>query len=196
MAETVNTNLFDQSSTYNTMIAPLLNKIKTICVVNKIPFYACFAIENNDKETVYRSEAQAPVSMGIKLNDDAIIKGLLTLNGWELKMPYETNFDDESVQAFINKSSEDFEGELSEEDTSDMSDDIDMVDSLDKVDTLDLADDQNVSVEPVKKTKPARKKARKKSGEKGDSQVSDEGTMETFVNDTIYPEATEEIEFN
>lgn len=92
--------IYNQKGVYEKELAPLLDKIKVICRINKIPlFYSC-AISNSEDKTNYMNDGALPGSLQVSLKDDFFAQYLLILQGAKVSMT--SCSDDELVQSIMN----------------------------------------------------------------------------------------------
>lgn len=89
-----NISIYDHTELYETKIAPKFAELQQLCIDNDIPFFATFAITNDDKSTEYKSISLMPGTLkGLKLTDDKLKNMLQILSGYT--KPSDIMFDTE-----------------------------------------------------------------------------------------------------
>ena len=78
---------YDKKKVYNKYLKNLVEEVRYICDMNNIPFFATFAVANDDDKTTYISEAVATGSRDITLTDNRINKHLLVNTGFIVSPP-------------------------------------------------------------------------------------------------------------
>ena len=76
---------YNKKQVFQTQIAPHLQAIKELCVINEVPFISCFAIANDEKKTSYVYDGTMPGMYNIDLTDKTINKHLLVANGFDVR---------------------------------------------------------------------------------------------------------------
>ena len=80
------TVIYDKSDIYNKEILPLIEDIKEICTMNKIPMFITVAVANDEKKTTFKNSIIHGVT-GIKLSDDRISDIILRFNHFKMNHP-------------------------------------------------------------------------------------------------------------
>jgi len=84
----------DNTHIIMTEIAPLVEQIKKICAINKIPFFFSVLATNSNLKTKYISEILSPAVAEKELKDDRITPMLNVANGFDTVHPmFESYFD-------------------------------------------------------------------------------------------------------
>lgn len=78
---------YNKNTVYKKYVKDLVEEIRFICDMNHIPFFATFAVENDENKTTYISEAVATGSRGYDLADNRITKHLLINTGFIVAPP-------------------------------------------------------------------------------------------------------------
>ena len=68
------TKNFNKKNTYDEKVKPILNELAKVCDEEEIPFFFTAAVENNDNDTVYKSEVRISEIYGYSLTVDQIAK--------------------------------------------------------------------------------------------------------------------------
>lgn len=100
---------YNKNNVYKKYVKDLVEEIRFICDMNHIPFFATFAVENNEKKTTYVSEAVATGSRGYDLTDNRINKHLLINTGFIVAPPAQAVPMAESELEYIAQGLEDDE---------------------------------------------------------------------------------------
>ena len=63
-------DVFDQTETYKSKIAPLVKEIKGICSAHKIPFFISFTIASGEEgEIAYKRDALTPTALKLEISN-------------------------------------------------------------------------------------------------------------------------------
>ena len=101
-----NITVYDERESYKNELEAKIKDIKIFCMINKIPFYACFATASMENTTVYEIAKLFPDECGLTLKEDKFRKIGLTAMGFDLQMNHVDNFDmgDIPFESFAEKS--------------------------------------------------------------------------------------------
>ena len=82
-----NATPFSNKEAFQKEVEPLLNELRLKCLMNEIPFAACFAVDNSDSETEYYADGLfAEVSFPkMILANDVLPEVLLAIRGAEFQ---------------------------------------------------------------------------------------------------------------
>lgn len=80
-----NQNTFNHSKIYEKELVPLINEMKKICALNKIPFFTCVAVSNTDTKTKFAYDGILPGYLDLELSDNQFAKHLCIANGFDIK---------------------------------------------------------------------------------------------------------------
>lgn len=72
---------YNKKDIYTEKLSCLVDEIHRICRIEKIPYFVTFAIQNQNGETVYKSNGTTPCSLDMSLHDNHINKHFLILQG-------------------------------------------------------------------------------------------------------------------
>ena len=79
--------VYDKNAIYKKYLKDMVEEMRYICDMNHIPFFATFAVANDDKKTTYISEAVATGSREYNLTENRINKHLLINSGFIVEPP-------------------------------------------------------------------------------------------------------------
>lgn len=82
-----NLNTFDRRNSFEANIKPRIEEVQRLCVQLKIPFFAVFAVQNDEKGTMFKRYITGKSSTGIQLTNDEIRKHLLVSTGFDAAPP-------------------------------------------------------------------------------------------------------------
>jgi hypothetical protein len=91
---------YDATKTYKNKIAPLVEQIKQICAVEKIPFFFTCATKNSEEGTTYESDGILTGSFEINLKEDNFPPILGVLNGG--RVVFSPDDDTEDLENDLN----------------------------------------------------------------------------------------------
>ena len=72
-------DIYNKQKVYEEKIEPIINQLKLACNMEHLPMFVTVAVENNEKETVYRND-MIYASTDIRLSDHRIGNLLLLVN--------------------------------------------------------------------------------------------------------------------
>lgn len=75
--------IFNKEAVYNEEVAPLVEKIRSLCTIKGIPFFFGACVKNEDNASEYRYNGNFCGSSGFILYDDRITKCLNVVNGFD-----------------------------------------------------------------------------------------------------------------
>lgn len=75
-------------------IISTLDYLKLLCEAKKIPFFACMAISDDERETEYLSAIASPKMLDVELTDDKISPMLLLMSGFKINKMNQTEIED------------------------------------------------------------------------------------------------------
>ena len=93
--------VYDATAIYDDQILPLVDKIREICILKKIPFFITAAVKSTDEDTEYKNDGILTGSTDIHLKDDRFTKFLLICRGAEVKSPFKGMLETEDAQDYI-----------------------------------------------------------------------------------------------
>lgn len=77
---------YEKQKVFKEQIAPLIQQMKSICNLERMPMFISVAVENQPDKTIYCNDAVL-ASTGIRLEDNRIADIMLSLNGLETDYP-------------------------------------------------------------------------------------------------------------
>ena len=75
---------FDYNEIYEEKLMPIIVQLKSVCNMNKIPFFLAVCTKNDEEKTDYRCNMFSAVSNDIALHNDNIVKFVDVLNGFDV----------------------------------------------------------------------------------------------------------------
>ena len=98
---------FNKEDIFHSQVEPLLNDLKKICKVHKLPFFCAFATANNKKGTSYQYDGVLTGSCGIELTNNQFENFLMVCRGAKLQPLGAINeFDAETMDYIMDGSNE------------------------------------------------------------------------------------------
>ena len=79
-------DIYNKQKVYEEKIEPIINQLKLACNMEHLPMFVTVAVENNEKETVYRND-MIYASTDIRLSDHRIGNLLLLVNDFQTEPP-------------------------------------------------------------------------------------------------------------
>lgn len=96
---------YDKTEWYNTVIKPQINELKKLCLVENVPFFTCFAVQNTEEATSYKYDGILTGSNDITLTNDLLEKHLCVANGFNV-VPKGSSIDletDIEIQGYLEE---------------------------------------------------------------------------------------------
>ena len=93
---------YNKNDVYKKYLKDMVEEIRYICDMNHIPFFATFAVANNDNSTTYISEAVATGSREYELTENRINKHLLINSGFIVEPPAQAVPIDKTALEYIS----------------------------------------------------------------------------------------------
>lgn len=78
---------FDSTEAYDATIAPLVEELERACYRAKVPMFASFAVQGNNKGTTYRTSYLSPCTIRKKLADDQLAQHIRVMQGHKVIAP-------------------------------------------------------------------------------------------------------------
>jgi hypothetical protein len=73
---------FNQKEIYDKEIAPKLEEVKKLCLLNNIPLFFTACVSNSNTETVYENEMVSPDMLDIELKNNHFPRHINVLSGF------------------------------------------------------------------------------------------------------------------
>lgn len=93
---------YNKQKVFDEQIVPLLQQLKTICNIERMPMFISVAVENQPGKTVYRNDAVL-ASTGVRLEDNRIADILLSMNGLVTDYPEYIKKDIRELEEFVER---------------------------------------------------------------------------------------------
>ncbi len=73
---------YDRTHDFENEVAPLLQELKRVCNINRIPMFVCVATKNTPEGATYKSDILSPAQFDLKLKENYFSDFLNILNGF------------------------------------------------------------------------------------------------------------------
>ena len=93
---------YNKQRVFDEQIAPLIQQLKTICNIERMPMFISVAVENQPGKTVYRNDAVL-ASTGVYLEDNRIGDIMLSMNGLVTEYPDYIKKDLRELEEFVER---------------------------------------------------------------------------------------------
>ena len=94
--------VFDAEKLYDRDIRPLVDEIKKICIMNKVPFFVTTVVKSTTRETKYEMDGILTGSTDIHLKDDRFERLLMVCRGAKVKPVYKDAIENEGAMEYID----------------------------------------------------------------------------------------------
>ena len=92
---------FDAKQLYDKKIHPLVEEIRKICIVAKVPFFITTVVKSTKNSTEYKNDGILTGSNEIHLADDKFERFLMVCRGAEIKSPIKGILDSMDAMEYI-----------------------------------------------------------------------------------------------
>lgn len=93
---------YNKQKLFDEKVLPIIQQLKTVCNINRLPMFISVAVENQPNKTVYRNDAVL-ASTGVHLEDNRIADILLSMNGLKADYPEYIKKDLRELQEYLDK---------------------------------------------------------------------------------------------
>ena len=95
-------DIYNKQKVYEEKIEPIINQLKLACNMEHLPMFVTVAVENNEKETVYRND-MIYASTDIRLSDRRIGNLLLLVNDFQKEPPLHIQSCFRDIQDYLDR---------------------------------------------------------------------------------------------
>lgn len=95
-------DIYNKQKVYEEKIEPIINQLKLACNMEHLPMFVTVAVENNEKETVYRND-MIYASTDIRLSDRKIGNLLLLVNDFQTEPPLHIQSCIRDLQDYLDR---------------------------------------------------------------------------------------------